>query len=178
MRKIITSIILFLLLIPFASSTLNPEKCSFPIQISCTDHMVNENELVLILQNAAGRTMIVDKITATSEGFGPNSVTNPCSTPNNFTWHNGERKSIRLTEGQCNYFDTGRDKNKYDLTVHYSWEANPTIKHIFMGELFASSEARRIIRIEQQESQKVWLLAIPFMFMAAGLLLFIKNKRR
>ncbi|MBI3036630.1 hypothetical protein HYY73_02645, partial [Candidatus Woesearchaeota archaeon] len=58
-------------------ATLLPEKCTFPVSVSCTDHAVTGTYVALILQNGAGRDMIIRGVTATGEGLGAGNM---CST--------------------------------------------------------------------------------------------------
>ncbi|MBI2550095.1 hypothetical protein HYV83_02840, partial [Candidatus Woesearchaeota archaeon] len=52
-------------------ATLLPEKCTFPVSVSCTDFSVlGTGGLTLVLQNGAGRDMIIQGITASSEALG------------------------------------------------------------------------------------------------------------
>ena len=121
-------------------STLLPEKCTFPVSLSCTDHNVGGTSLTLILQNGAGRDMTVTRIAAASEALGTGNLGQGCTTAAITTaLRNGASATFTLgtgdVAGACNFRDTGRDKNRYNMTVTYNWLDSPTITHQLSGEL-------------------------------------------
>ncbi len=126
-------------------STLLPEKCTFPVSISCTDYSVLGTGLTFILQNGAGRDMIIKGVSATSEALGSGVLTCSCNNTaqGSVLLRNGASTSfsvITVPNGacaatDCNFRDTGRDKNRYQINVTYSWLDSPTITHILPGEL-------------------------------------------
>src|SRR3989338_3786003 len=142
-------------------ATLLPEKCTFPVSISCTDHGFDEagtTTIVVVLQNGAGRDMQVWSVDAVSDalgGPGGNGVTNnqcitcldsppiDCLNPSGYTLRNGERHEFRINGWTPNSFDTcrhrntGRDKNRYAVNVTYSWLDNLNFRHSLMGEILA-----------------------------------------
>lgn len=111
-------------------STMLPDKCTFPILMVCVDYKVTSNSIMLQLQNGAGRDMIVNSLVATSE-----AVQGSCSSSGTVTLLNGASKSFSLTG--CNFKDTGRDKNRYEITVNYVFVDSPSIPHTLTGELLA-----------------------------------------
>ena len=142
---------------------LLPEKCTFPVSISCLDQSVSGTYLAVTLQNGAGREIRLRGMTATGDALGPDNMctTNPnggapletddCPTSagvgdngcqSGFQFVNGETKSITLAyEGNtlngCVYTDTGRDINRYNITLFYSWSDSNLIMHELSGELLA-----------------------------------------
>ena len=50
--------------------TILPERCTFPVPLNCQDHVVNNNNVQLVMLNGAGRGMNVRSIIAESEAFG------------------------------------------------------------------------------------------------------------
>jgi len=130
-------------------ATLLPEKCTFPVSMSCVDHQVKTSEIRLILLNGAGRDMIIESISASSDALGLPAATTPksCETANaglpagELTLRNGQKNEFLLatiidTDG-CTFRDTGRDKNKYNITVRFKWLDSQTLQHRLTGELLA-----------------------------------------
>ena len=130
-------------------STLLPEKCTFPVSLSCTDHQVLGTQVTLILQNGAGRDMTITRISAASEALGGASLANlgcACGTGAISTvLRNGAGVTFTLLTPDpaagcatyCQFRDTGRDKNRYNITLNYNWLDSPTITHQLSGELLA-----------------------------------------
>jgi hypothetical protein len=113
-------------------SAVLPEKCSFPISLTCVDWSVTPNSINLILQNGAGRDMMINSIEATS-----NALVSPCYSTAVTNVRNGEKASFNFAG--CNYQPTGNEKNRYDVVVTYTWADNPTITHTMAGELLAGT---------------------------------------
>ena len=130
-------------------STLLPEKCTFPVSISCTDHQVLGTQITFILQNGAGRDMLITRISAASEALGGASPANlgcACGTGAiSTTFRNGGSATFTLSTPDpaagcatyCQFRDTGRDKNRYNVTLNYNWLDSPGITHQLSGELLA-----------------------------------------
>ena len=128
-------------------SNLLPEKCTFPVSMSCTDFSVTGSNIQLILLNGAGRDMTVTRISAASEALGGAGAANlgcACGTGAiTTTFRNGAAATFTLSiadagcAAYCTARDTGRDKNRYNVTLYYSWLDSPTITHQATGELLA-----------------------------------------
>ncbi|MBI3036441.1 hypothetical protein HYY73_01615 [Candidatus Woesearchaeota archaeon] len=132
-------------------STLLPEKCTFPVSVSCTDYQVTTSNIVFVLQNGAGRDMRINRISASSEALGGTGAVNlgcACDTPAAgypVTLRNGASATFTLnTPGPgagcaayCTFRDTGRDKNRYNVTTVYEWLDSTGIDHELPGELLA-----------------------------------------
>ena len=132
-------------------STLLPEKCTFPVSLTCTDHQVLPGSITLILQNGAGRDILITRISASSEALGlgavlpvppPPNLGIGCSTGTIATQvRNGASATFTLNVADastyCAYRDTGRDKNRYNISIFYNWLDSPTITHTLPGELLA-----------------------------------------
>ena len=130
-------------------STLLPEKCTFPVSVSCSDHQVTTSTVVFVLQNGAGRDMRINRISASSEALGGAGAANlgcACDTPAAgypVTFRNGASATFTLNTVSggagcatyCTFRDTGRDKNRYNVTLNYNWLDSPTITHQITGEL-------------------------------------------
>src|SRR3989338_5732435 len=92
-------------------ATLLPEKCTFPVQINCVDHQVQDASLTLIMLNGAVRDMQVSLISASSEALGTGSLGDGCATPAGLvTLRNGARATFTLdtpdAAGECTFRDT------------------------------------------------------------------------
>ena len=146
-------------------STLLPEKCTFPVSLSCLDHTVTPTYVAVSLQNGAGRDMIIRAVTATSDalqnggtcrtavnsGNIPPDNTDTCLSSTGLgadgctassQLRNGETTIITMLTahagGSCDYnANIGRDQNKYNITLFYSWSDSPNIVHSMSGELLA-----------------------------------------
>ena len=212
--------------------TILPERCTFPVPLNCQDHVVNDDDLQLVLLNGAGRGVDVKSIFAESEAFAEEGTTDdnykcvwtPVSSggANHLTKHllkNGQSQTFTLrwsvpqdtkfslhsadntgvyttstiaghisvavpdttpavivssgeivalptapgvspnqinfaplapvaattspvapaTGDNCFYKDVGRGKNKYAITVYYTWSDSRSILHKAGGELFSAS---------------------------------------
>ncbi len=123
-------------------STLLPEKCSFPVSVNCVDHSVSQTGVSVVLLNGAGRDMQINKLSASSEALGTGSLGVGCSTGALTTvLRNGAKNTFTMNVPDsgtaCAFKDTGRDKNRYNITVYYSWLDSTTITHTLPGELLA-----------------------------------------
>ncbi len=121
-------------------ATLLPEKCTFPVSISCTDFSIGASSITLILLNGAGRDMVVTSVSASSQALGDASGGQSCSTAaGNTTLRNGASTTFTLSTGgaACTFSDTGRDKNRYNLSLNYAWLDSRSITHGANGELLA-----------------------------------------
>lgn len=111
-------------------STLLPEKCSFPLSLSCSDFLVTPTSISIVLRNGVGRDMVVNSLEATSE-----ALQGSCSSSGTVTLPNGDTNTFSLTG--CNFKETGREKNVYSVAVNYALVDSPTLKHTLIGELLA-----------------------------------------
>ncbi len=136
-------------------STLLPEKCTFPVSLTCSDFSVTGTQIQLILLNGAGRDMAVTKISASSDALGGTSPINlgcGCGTAaGTTTIRNGASATFTLATpdvvgvvcpagaglNYCTFKETGRDKNRYNVTLTYNWVDSATITHQMSGELLA-----------------------------------------
>jgi len=142
-------------------ATLLPEKCSFPVSVNCVDHAVEDLKITVILLNGAGRDMNIQDIDVSSDALGGVLVANrgreSCSTtgPNlpgpiivelNSVLRNSQRGTFimeipdpAVDSADCTFRDTGRDKNRYNITVRYNWLDSKTLTHYLVGELLAKA---------------------------------------
>ncbi len=128
-------------------STLLPEKCTFPVSLTCSDHSVSATGITLVLLNGAGRDMLVRSVSATSDALVGGLACNCNNTAQgSVALRNGQSASFTLTGANggvpiapcltpCTYLDVGRDKNRYNITVRYSWMDSLTLYHSLPGEL-------------------------------------------
>ncbi|MBI4116093.1 MAG: hypothetical protein HY447_05950 [Candidatus Omnitrophica bacterium] len=118
-------------------ATLLPEKCTFPVSVSCTDHSVSPTGITLVMQNGAGRDMIIRHVNASSDAIASGDLCSYAAPGLGFTLRNGASGTFNLptTAGQCDFFDTGRDKNRYNINFSYSWLDSIAITHTLPGEL-------------------------------------------
>ena len=152
---------------------LLPEKCTFPVSISCLDQSVSDTYITVTLQNGAGREIRLRGMTATGDALGtdgsgnlnvcstkidsgdgdviPDTIADDCPTAagigdngcvSGYQFVNGETKTVTMayegtTLNGCIYTDTGRDINRYNVTLFYSWGDSTLIMHQLSGELLA-----------------------------------------
>ncbi len=118
-------------------SSLLPEKCTLPLQLSCKDHRVIENEVRFNIQNGAGRDMRVTRVALQSDAL----LDGACSKTFANDVPNGQSVEFVLDNAadRCDYKNTGRDKNRYTINITYNW-LDSTYAHVIQGELFAKKE--------------------------------------
>jgi len=116
-------------------SNLLPEKCTFPVSLSCSDFSVSTTGITLVFQNGAGRDMKILSLNASSDAFTGIAANSTSASTN--TLRNGNKASYFLTSPTYTFTDTGRDKNRYTINVTYSWLDSPTLTHVITGELLA-----------------------------------------
>jgi hypothetical protein len=182
MKKAIILCLFMVLFSAFAVSAQNliPEKCIFPVSLSCVDYETDYNHISLLLQNGAGRDMLIYNISAASEAFG-GDATQPnlnctCNYFRKTLIKNGEKikfvldNSTESCPGWCNQRVTGRTKNKYGpITVSYSWADSPSSPHILTGELLAPkrwTNREKMLSNLNEISSDFKLPAILFLFLS------------
>ena len=145
--------LVFLLFVSFTGSgpsTLLPEKCSFPVSLTCSDQKVDPTQITLVLQNGAKKDMNIQKISAFSDALGsgspiPNWGCGCYYAPANGAGILSKGTTATFTlntpdpgcPNWCYYRDTGRDKNRYNITLTYNWVDTPNITHQLNGEMLA-----------------------------------------
>src|SRR3989344_4607890 len=135
---------------------LLPEKCTMPVQLRCSDYRVLDSSaditctgtpidacanITLILQNAAGRPMLIRSMNATSD-----TLTTTCGLGQEqlgMMMQNGQRVAFELRNGSagdhCGYTSTRRAKDRFDIDVVYSFGDSPNINHELAGELLVAA---------------------------------------
>ena len=108
-----------------------PDACSFLSFVSCEGWEMKAGSLKLSVENREGRSMIVRKISASSE----NSRVS-CSTSGSLALGGKEKKDFSLNSGDCN-FGSLRGKNPYKLEMDFSWSTTTGTVRRVNGELFA-----------------------------------------
>ena len=135
---------------PISNQSSQPqviEKCNFPVELICTEHIVARTSITFVLLNVAGREMNIHRISASSDALGT-SVNLGCgcyvvpANGDNILKSGATAAFILKTPDPgclnwCNFRNTGSDYNKYNITVFYSWSDNPTVEHTLPGELLA-----------------------------------------
>jgi hypothetical protein len=118
-------------------SNLLPEKCTFPVSLNCLDYGVSANEITFVFQNGAGRDMTVRRVNVTSDALSvPAPPTPSCGNGTNIIIRNGLKATFVLNN--CAFFNTGRDKNRYNVNVTYNWmDSSANLEHVITGELLA-----------------------------------------
>ncbi len=138
---VLAAIIYFGVLNP---TMLIPERCSFSAGMNCENYQVVSNQIVLVLQNSQGRDMLVSRVAASSDALGTGDLGVVCADNTAVMLNDGERATFILDEpdvpGSCDYRETGRDKNAYDINISYSWQDSPAITHVLNGELLAKKQ--------------------------------------
>lgn len=148
---ILTFFVLGFLSCGLCPSKVLPEKCAFPASLTCMDHSVTANSIILALQNGAGRDMTITKISASSDALGTSvNLGCGCSTgamatqvgtgqSSTFTLSTPDAAAVCKARGAnyCTSRDRGRDNNRYNLTVFYYWTGAPSESHQLPGELLA-----------------------------------------
>ncbi len=129
--------------------TLLPEKCTLPILLNCRDHKVTDagaaDTILMSILNGAGRDMQIRLVNFT----GDSTVATGCY--KNFgvspiTLRNGDSVSITADKqgaggaADCVLTDTGRSKNRYRISIVYSWLDSTSVTHTLDGELLAKTE--------------------------------------
>ena len=120
------------------------EDCAFPFsaRINCLNYDVSRNGLELGLQNGRGRDIIVMEVTASSYAIdGGKCTTGEIDTmlPNGKL---GAFELKGLDGGGCRYRYTGREMNRYEIEIVYSWDGIENVrKRAFTakGDLLAGS---------------------------------------
>ena len=137
---------------------LLPERCTFPVSLTCFDHSVTASYVAISLQNSAGRDMIIRGMTATSDALGRGNMCSTrtgggsplssdiCPTSSGYGVQgctggpqliSGKSTIITMNQGACAFIGTGRDKNRYNITVYYSWSDSANILRTLPGEMLA-----------------------------------------
>ncbi|MBI2133714.1 hypothetical protein HYU11_03465 [Candidatus Woesearchaeota archaeon] len=134
---------------------LLPEKCTFPLQLSCKDFsaadtVAGPDSVTLSLVNGAGRSMIIRDMNVTSSeaiavaGGCFSTAATQTGPVTSLTVANGDTVNIVLNSQRpagatqnCAFANTGRPKDKFNFKVIYSWQDSPSINHELNGELLA-----------------------------------------
>ncbi len=118
-------------------SSLLPEKCTFPVQLSCSDFVVSDVGSMIVVQNGAGRDMIIESLAIEGE-----NIYGTCAQQLNLNVRNREKAELFVASPiECAFSESGRSKQHYDLVVTYRFGASD-VSHELRGELFAGSDAQ------------------------------------
>ena len=153
-------------------SVLSSERCNLPVPLTCKDFGVTNDRIELVLLNGGGRGMYIKNITAWSEAFNTSggdenhacSWVKPGGDDEAFLLQNGQELKFSLTnstqdidtdgdnstdnsdkEAGCPYSDTGKNRNRYNLKIKYSWTDTSNLTHTVDGEMFANSPSHSLL---------------------------------
>ncbi|MBI2581336.1 hypothetical protein HYV85_06075 [Candidatus Woesearchaeota archaeon] len=125
-------------------SNLLPEKCTFSAEVYCLDFTVGASDVTVVLSDATNKPMLIESVSAASQALGDGDIGQGCGTEVEgypVSLKPGESAAFVMDippEGStCDYADTGRDINRYNLTLLYSWQDSLGILHEISGEAFA-----------------------------------------
>ena len=123
-------------------SNVLPDKCTFPISLTCDDFLVSTSQGVrLSVINNAGKGMTVTG--ASAAGPGIQGVCATAVAPGLIA--QGTSSSLNITTdgatvpGTCTFINTGKRKDKYTITVNYSLEGS-TFQKSLTGDLLSKRE--------------------------------------
>jgi len=102
-----------------------PHKCILPAGLACLDYNVENYKIVLVLQNAQGDTITIDKVAVSGNG-------QQCSDNQSVTVNNEAKAIITIT--QCN---NGEEGAKFDGLINISYTAEGKLSHNVIGALKA-----------------------------------------
>ncbi|MBI2133713.1 hypothetical protein HYU11_03460 [Candidatus Woesearchaeota archaeon] len=141
-----------------------PEKCTISAGLKCKDFSVMDrtgaNDYIIVsFVNAAGRGMIIRDFNASADiiqntvGCWNVTASGVGSWATQITVPNGETASLILDRRQytgcliqfgcidnCVFTDSWKPKQRFKLTIIYSWQDSPAIRHQLDGELLARIE--------------------------------------
>ncbi len=125
--------------------TFLPEKCTFPIQLGCQDYRVTTattpDSITLVLSNGAGRDMRIQRVAVSGAAINDGAAgLDVCVDATAQDVTNGQQKTFTAATADCVLTNTGKSKNKYNITVLYNWIDSPGIAHTMSGELLAKTE--------------------------------------
>ncbi len=105
-----------------------PRKCVLPVGLVCLDYNVEKYKIILVLQNAQGETITIDKVTVSGNN-------QECSDNQTVTVNNDAKAIITIT--QCN---NGAEGAKFDGIVNISYTLEEKLSHNVIGTLKAKVE--------------------------------------
>ena len=165
---------------------LSSERCNLPVPLTCKDFGVTNDRIELVLLNGGGRGMHIRSVTAWSEAFNNSgedenhacSWVKPGGDDEAFLLQNGQELKFSLTNSTqdidtdgdnstgnsdkaagCPYYDTGKNRNRYNLKIKYSWPDTSNLTHTVDGELFANSPSHSLLNSPLRSS--IIFVAIP-----------------
>jgi len=116
-------------------SQLLPEKCTLPIGFNCKDFRVTNSSINMYIENGAGRGVNITNIQYEADALSGDSCSGPVTGGD---IQNGKMKNF--TTSNCTYTETGRSKNRYTITLTYTW-IDSSESHTMVGELLARLES-------------------------------------
>ncbi len=119
-----------------------PDRCNFPPEFSCTDHLLTESNLTLKMIQNLGKTIQVTSVQCTYEegssaiGKLPNSTNTP-SGSNPYPWKPKEKVDLFCDHSSIANLFTSGNKGKLSVIIKYKKEAGG-FEHTAEGELYAT----------------------------------------
>jgi hypothetical protein len=179
MKKAIILCLFMVLFSAFAVSAI-PDRCIFS-QLNCIDFEVDYSSLSLTLLNGMGRDMTIHNIAASSYLSGGTSaepnLNCTCKYSGDTMLKNGEKFNFVLKNSNencpkwCNQIETGRDRNRYQFLLTYSWADSQNINHNMTGDLLAT---RKFTKGEITKSAiEAIIQAIAVLFLFPSILVWV-----
>ena len=102
-----------------------PERCSLKAGIVCLDYKVESYRVILVLQNALGETITINKLTISGNN-------QECSDSQSITLYNHEK--MMFTIQQCS---NGAGGQKFNGMINVSYTIEDKLSHLVSGNLKA-----------------------------------------
>ena len=114
------------------------EACVFS-RLNCTDYSVTDGRIELVIENNAGREMVVKEVIAISEVIQDSECRTgeldqplPAGLEDRFVLNKTSDDSV------CNFTEGWMGKNRYNIKVEYVWKDSMSLLHRTSGILIAS----------------------------------------
>lgn len=133
-------------------SNVLPDKCTFPVTLTCDDFLVNTQGISLNVINNAGKGITISRVNVTSTALNvAPGETGWCSTnvaPGTIATGDNVNLLMTMTDSDddggiddpCTFAATGKQKDKYSVKVHYVLEGS-NFEKTLGGELLSKRES-------------------------------------
>ena len=105
------------------TDTFFPDKCILPAGLACLDYRVESFKVVIVLQNAQGDAITIDKISVSANN-------QECSGSESIALNNNDKAVITITE--CNNGEAGQ---KFDGAINVTYTIEQKLTHTIVGTL-------------------------------------------
>ncbi len=112
-------------------ATMLPEKCTFPVGITCIDFAATQTSISLILQNGEGRDMKISSVEFTGD-----AVNGDCKASVNMEVANGGKVEVKATG--CKLDSGDLEKARIGVVVNYAWVDSLTLERTMQGVLLTT----------------------------------------